>query len=494
MKDLRIVRGNDFFLEVSKADIVLVRDLDGSNDEVVEQDVKLEKYTVEDVNIVSLDEERIKAVFEDKGDTLLIRCEDNLECGRYGIEVVGKYESRDMRYYQRKVFKIVEDNKSCTPCDWYNGKPLYCIGQKSKTKKATSTASAYEPGEGENSAQLVGSGSKAKGQNSHAEGQECEAIGNWSHAEGFKTMASVDCSHAEGFLTQTSGEYSHAEGSLTQTSGEHSHAEGFATHASGKNSHTEGANCFAVEKNTHAGGYFGKASGVRSFVHGAHVEANNADEVAFGRYNDSKTGEGSKDCTLFSVGCGSGSDNRQNAFEVMQNGDIYILMKSGDDTHYVKLQDLLAQIGTGTAGEVTSNADTVDGIEVTPWSGDLAPDVDVLSWFVGQVSATAEGIADAPDEDFLFYSNPYPTSQKEVTFNINESCWFIMVPDGVQIASASYTDGGITSSFSGEEIAGGFGSGIQARDITLNGTQYHLYVNRNTALVGSNASCTITLV
>ena len=125
--------------------------------------------------------------------------------------------------------------------------------------------------------------------------------------------ASGSYSHAEGKGTTASGPWgSHAEGSSTVASGGYSHAEGYSTTASSNFSHTEG--------------YYTKTT--------------NESEHASGKYNVSSkasTTFGNSGNTLFSVGNGTADNARHNAFEIRQNGDIY-LTKDGQD---VKLQDQL---------------------------------------------------------------------------------------------------------------------------------------------------------
>jgi autotransporter adhesin len=108
----------------------------------------------------------------------------------------------------------------------------------------------------------------APGVNSHAEGQETEAVGVNSHAEGFQTHANKDNSHAEGRITVADGVASHAEGSETQASGDYSHAEGKKTEAVGVNSHAEGFQTHANKDNSHAEGNSTVASGFNSHAEG----------------------------------------------------------------------------------------------------------------------------------------------------------------------------------------------------------------------------------
>ena len=128
----------------------------------------------------------------------------------------------------------------------------------------------------------------APGVNSHAEGQETEAVGVNSHAEGFQTHANKDNSHAEGRITVADGVASHAEGSETQAPGDYSHAEGQKTVASGSNSHTEGYKTKATERNSHAEGNSTVASGFNSHAEGNQSGAFGLNSHAEGLLNNAR--------------------------------------------------------------------------------------------------------------------------------------------------------------------------------------------------------------
>lgn len=85
------------------------------------------------------------------------------------------------------------------------------------------------------------------------------------------------------------------------------------------------------------------------FVGGEHNNVINTDEAAFGKYNNSIQDThigGESATTLFSVGNGTSTSARHNAFEIRQNGDIYC----SDGTNDVKLQDTI----TATAANTTA--------------------------------------------------------------------------------------------------------------------------------------------
>lgn len=143
----------------------------------------------------------------------------------------------------------------------------------------------------------TGMGAHAEG---HADGDDISADANGAHAEGNSGIS--------GGIT-ASGEGAHAEGSGTTASGVCAHAEGLSTTASGAGSHAEG------NSNT----------------------AQNAAEHAEGRNNASHkktTGTAAEQAagsTLSSIGCGASNNDRKNAVEVMQNGDVYIKGVGGYD-------------------------------------------------------------------------------------------------------------------------------------------------------------------
>ena len=101
---------------------------------------------------------------------------------------------------------------------------------------------------------------------------------------------------------------------------------------------------------------FGRANEIinanEAFVAGYENKANSNYESAFGFYNASNTGSTEADRTLFSVGNGTADNARHNAFEIRQNGDIY-LSSGGTD---IKLQDHL-----GGGGSVTVDTELDSG-------------------------------------------------------------------------------------------------------------------------------------
>ena len=101
-----------------------------------------------------------------------------------------------------------------------------------------------------------------------------------------------------------------------------------------------GSSCTVENSYTFAGGWLSNSKKEGSFTYGQYVIANNKYEHSVGQFNNSvseSTTFGNSGNTLFSVGNGTASNARHNAFEVRQNGDIYV----NDGTNDVKLQDYL---------------------------------------------------------------------------------------------------------------------------------------------------------
>lgn len=171
------------------------------------------------------------------------------------------------------------------------------------------------------------------GDGAHSEGVNTKATQRGSHAEGRDTYAAGQYSHAEG--RETEAFYaSHAEGRGSKATGDVSHAEGLGTYAIGDHTHTEGQNTHAVGLNAHAEGLRGWANGQHSHAEGVDTVTSNTAEHAEGKFNKSNKADGSFGSagnTLHSIGIGTSASDRKNAFEIMQNGDAYLLGVGGYD-------------------------------------------------------------------------------------------------------------------------------------------------------------------
>ena len=82
------------------------------------------------------------------------------------------------------------------------------------------------------------------------------------------------------------------------------------------------------------------------YIFGKYCTVSKSDEFALGKYNASNTGSTDADKTFFSIGNGTADNARHNAFEIRQDGSIYL----NDGTNDVKLQDTI----TATASNTTA--------------------------------------------------------------------------------------------------------------------------------------------
>ena len=145
-----------------------------------------------------------------------------------------------------------------------------------------------------------------------------------------------------GYMCKATNQYTFANGNNTQAKGYYSHSEGETTIANGWASHSDGQ--------------YTNANGKASHTEGSYVNAENDYESSQGRYNVSNkanTTWGNSGNTLFSVGNGTANNARHNAFEIRQNGDIYLNDGS-------KLQD--------TVSATTANTTALGGLKLVKLS------------------------------------------------------------------------------------------------------------------------------
>lgn len=353
-KELRIVRGNDFTLKIPVSNIIFLRDENGYQT-IGSAPVSLGACDNLKVNVNGDCGDTTQTISKIDKSILYVKVGGSLECGWYGLELTYSYEGVKYRSYERKVFKIVENNgRSYVNPDMYEGELSYqidtmwslqCIVDEVDLHSLIARTQSYERGNGKNSTQLIGSGSAAEGECSHAEGCETIAGGFAAHAEGYNTKANGENSHAEGEICKAEGYCSHAEGWVTEASGHSSHSEGSTTVASGGCSHAEGDTTEAIGSSSHAEGSWSKAVGDCSHAEGSNTIANNDAEHASGKYNISREGKLQSERTLFTVGNGT-SAVRSNATEVRENGDLYIWFNGV----YQCLQNMFADIEEIRAG------------------------------------------------------------------------------------------------------------------------------------------------
>ena len=177
------------------------------------------------------------------------------------------------------------------------------------------------------------------GFNAAASGESAIAIGRFSIASGTGSFAvGADATSNPGIGPKASNRGSIAMGVNTISSGEAAVATGFGSSASGFSSFAIGEETVASGDNSFAGGYGSQATrsesvaigmqananADKSVAIGNNVAANTFNEVVFGRYNTTATlnkTSWSASNPLFTVGNGSGTNNTNNAFQILKNGD-----------------------------------------------------------------------------------------------------------------------------------------------------------------------------
>lgn len=274
-------------------------------------------------------------------------------------------------------YSVAEGNNTTASGDYSHAE-----GFDTKASEETSHAEGTSTTASGESSHAEGDGTTASGINSHAEGFITKASGHDSHAEGNTTLAYGLGSHTEGAgmitsppvvaMTGNSHEYtvsaanaaklrigyflnygiSYARvtgisgttisldstlGTLSSASvnvllgtsvGQYSHAEGLYVTASGNYSHAEGSRTTTYGNASHAEGYNSYTVGAVSHAEGEFTQATNRAEHAEGRYNKSNKASndfGDAGNTIHSVGIGTATNNRKNAFEIMQNGNAYLI-------------------------------------------------------------------------------------------------------------------------------------------------------------------------
>lgn len=104
----RIVRGNDFTLKVDVKKPVL------KDGETTLEDFPIEDSTDISVNLVTQLGARIKMPYTVSGSTVLVNFEETVSSGLYGLEVTGKQDGKDWRFYAMpgELLEIVEPTSS----------------------------------------------------------------------------------------------------------------------------------------------------------------------------------------------------------------------------------------------------------------------------------------------------------------------------------------------------------------------------------------------
>ena len=122
------------------------------------------------------------------------------------------------------------------------------------------------------------------------------ASGERSHAEGLGAIADSPGSHAEGYRTGAYAYYSHAEGCMSNAYGYSSHSEGYCTESG--------------------------VAGDSQYDLGSHAE---------GKYNRLNLLDTQGEFSQHTVGIGTSNDDRKNAFEISNFGNVWVYVVSGYD-------------------------------------------------------------------------------------------------------------------------------------------------------------------
>lgn len=132
MEALKIVRGNDFYLIVPIRQVAFVKDATGKEVRV-EDTIDLNECSNLSVKLVPADcckkHSLTYSIRPEDASSLRVEIHDKyLMYGWYGLEVTGIYDERNIRAYEKKVFKIVESNEeSNVNGNTYRGETGYQI-------------------------------------------------------------------------------------------------------------------------------------------------------------------------------------------------------------------------------------------------------------------------------------------------------------------------------------------------------------------------------
>ncbi len=192
--------------------------------------------------------------------------------------------------------------------------------------------------------------SSASGEHSLAAGHRVIASGFASIALGNQVTANANAATAMGFDATASGRFSLAVGRSTTASADYSTALGHRTISSGGMSTATGETTTASGLWSTATGFITSASGRASTTMGDHTSAQAYASLVLGRYNviGGTTDSWVESDPVFVIGNGTTVSNRNNAFEVLKNGNTTV---DGDVTISGSLE-----AGTGTATFGTASA------------------------------------------------------------------------------------------------------------------------------------------
>lgn len=169
-----------------------------------------------------------------------------------------------------------------------------------------------------------GFGNTCSGRTTLAQGLYNTVSGKDSVAFGQRNTVNGDQAFAAGQQNEVTTRLGITLGYQNKATNTNSIAIGYKNTSSGSGSVALGDTCESSGTSTTALGYKTKATGAYSATFGENTQATNNGEVAMGAYNKSTKSTNTSEQTAFSFGIGTSDTNRQNAFEIKKNGDVYI--------------------------------------------------------------------------------------------------------------------------------------------------------------------------
>lgn len=303
------------------------------------------------------------------------------------------------------------------------------------------------------------------------------SYGEYAHAEGDATFAMGDNSHTEGNLTVAQGDNAHAEGlgvndTLSLTGSDVIYTVGggvplgiigamllykgtiaTVTYAT-KSQITLDTTLGTFSKATDVIWLNSGAIGNNSHVEGEGTIALNSNEHAQGQYNVSNTG---KISTIHSIGIGQDDAHRQNAVEVLNDGDVFIYgigdYDGSDPGNATSLQSLIggvaASIHQYTIASTTPDTGYLTAYQLKQDNSFVGAKINIPKDFLvksGDVIDVVEYNGEYYDATDTEHENPLPVSQagKYLDFVVNvqsgtatDEHIYILVSDLVDV----YTEG-----------------------------------------------------
>ena len=228
----------------------------------------------------------------------------------------------------------------------------------------------------------LGKNSMATGYASLAIGEFNKAVGSYSVALGKSTVAGYNS-----FVFGTNSEANNgsiALGNSIKATGQCAFGSGSSTVASGNFSFASGVGSQATARSAVAMGEYNKATAQGGFAAGINTEANGFSTIALGygvktknNYGQMAVGKFNKENTnsLFIVGNGTNKDNRNNAFEVKNDGSAWLQTQGTLPNSVViksYLDEALASINNGGGSSINNGQLILDGgLEIRTTNPDL---------------------------------------------------------------------------------------------------------------------------